>query len=177
MYIPYVQHNNLHECSVLLCISKTTNCAGVYCVVFIYTVMFSEVKQIVGLRLPGLHIQGRLMKDRWADSGQWTFGNSSPSVRDSLAPQGPIICHQPWDLSVQPATAVLPQLWIIGHVRRHQTTLSSPVLQPMPRGTSSSLSHTHMHVRACAYVHICTHTHTHTHTCMFLWTVMRAGLL
>ena len=39
--------------------------------------------------------------------------------------------------------------------------------------------HTHtcmyVHVHTCTYVH--THTHTHTHTCMFLWTVMRAGLL
>lgn len=82
------------------------------------------------------------MKDRWADSGQRTFG-----LIDSSAPEGPIICHPPWDLSVHPATAVLPQLWIIDHVRRHQTTLSSPVLQPYAHGDSLSHSHSHTHMR------------------------------
>lgn len=86
---------------------------------------FSELHQIADLWPCGLHIAVRLMRDGWTDSGQWTFG-----LIDSSAPEGSIICHPPWDPSVQPATAVLPQLWIIGLVRRPQTTLSSPVLLP-----------------------------------------------
>lgn len=114
-----------------------------------------------------LHIPGRLMNDRWADSVQGTFG-----LIDSLAPEGSIICHPPGDVSVQPATAVLPQLWIIGHVRRPQTTLSTPVLLPNAHRDfllRISLLHTHV----CAHTHPCMCVYTVCiHTSMLLWTVM-----
>lgn len=111
-------------------------------------ILSNKVKQIVGWRPLGLHIPARLMKDRWADSEQGAVG--------LITPVGPIICHPPWDLSVQPATAVLPQLWIIGHVRKHHTTLSYPVLEPNALGTSSSLSHSW-------FVWVCAHIYTHMH--------------
>lgn len=119
-------------------------------------IISSKAKQIAGLWPLGLHImyQGDSWRTGEQKAGQWAVG--------LIVPEDPIIWHPPWDLSVQPATAVLPQLWIIGHVRRHHTTLSSPELEPnAQRGSflavSLSLTYTYMCVAVC----VCARAHIH----------------
>lgn len=140
---------------------------GNHLVFVMQSVVLAEPNCFVVLWPQRLHIPGRLVNDRWADSVQGTFG-----LIDSSAPEGPIICHPPRDVSVQPATAALPQLWIIGHVRRPQTTLSTPMLLPNALWDfllSFSLLHntpTHIYLHICAHIYTCAHMYTHRHVAL-----------
>lgn len=127
----------------------------------------SKVRQDMGL---WPHISGRLMKDRWADSGQCTFG-----LIDSLAPEGSIICHPPWDLSVQQEQLSglnYESLAMSGGIRLpylHQHCCQKP------RGSNA---HPHSHCLPLSLIYLLTQTHIYTCTHMYIlvFAPMNAGI-